>query len=194
DCPKSHVSPSQKKTGVTAASTPKPVVPSAPVRAPPVADPSAIAGAGEKSCKFAGACTRPGCVFLHPWDVKGDPSATGGVPCRWAENCTRADCHFSHPPSRRTPFAAAGGKKAPFSAKNYTATFNNPKNPSIGAWPEEKPAHVSERLKRFNIQDGAEGEKIIPGQAKEEKLEIDLEGDGEGEAEEKVVEGSGVTA
>jgi hypothetical protein len=47
---------------------------------------ASIPGAGEKSCKFASACTRAGCVFLHPWDARGDDLV---VLCRWAVACTR---------------------------------------------------------------------------------------------------------
>lgn len=102
DCSKSHVSVAQKNPAYATAPS-KSAAPSfrsnAP-RAPPVADPSAIAGAGEKTCKFAASCTRPGCVFLHPWDVKGDAGSTSGVPCRWAEACTRGES-----PSFARPFS-----------------------------------------------------------------------------------------
>lgn len=99
DCPKSHVSPAQKKapTGsstkhLSTGSTLYTAPPSSSARAAPVADPSVIPGAGEKPCKFAGSCTRKGCVFLHPWDVRGDAGAAGqGVPCRWGAACTRGE-------------------------------------------------------------------------------------------------------
>lgn len=60
----------------------------APSAAP--ANPEAIPGAHEKPCKFAGACTRKGCVFLHPWDAPrgGEGDA---VPCRWGAGCTRGE-------------------------------------------------------------------------------------------------------
>lgn len=61
-------------------------------RPTPVADPHAIPGAGEKPCKFAGSCTRKGCVFLHPWDKRGGASAAGqGVSCHWGAACTRGE-------------------------------------------------------------------------------------------------------
>lgn len=89
DCPKSHVSAAQKNPALVAAAASSAPPPRAVARPPPTVDPSAIPGAGEKPCKFAGSCTRAGCVFLHPWDVRGDASATGGVPCHWADKCTR---------------------------------------------------------------------------------------------------------
>ncbi|KAM0756619.1 hypothetical protein T439DRAFT_321320 [Meredithblackwellia eburnea MCA 4105] len=186
DCPKSHISASAKKaaasTSTSASSAPPAPTPAAapPAAArPPAVDPNMIAGAGEKPCKFAGACTRPGCVFLHPWDVRGGDM--GGVPCRWGDACTRADCHFSHPPSRRFGKPAVS---APIrSAKSYSMTFNNPKNPAIGAWPAEDKAHVSDRLKRFNPEaaageeSGEAVERIIPGGTEEKKVEIALGGE-----------------
>ncbi|KAK4704437.1 hypothetical protein P7C70_g1772, partial [Phenoliferia sp. Uapishka_3] len=179
DCSKSHVSVAQKKGGDSTATA----APSAAITRPsPAVDSNGIAGAGERPCKFAGACTRAGCVFLHPWDVRGDPGNTAGVPCRWADKCTRADCHFSHPPNRRVPGAPrAPGNGAGRGAKSYSQTFNNPKNPSIGAWPSEQSTHVSDRLKRFNnAESAAEAgagengvERIIPGEKQgEEKVEI----------------------
>lgn len=93
-----------------------------------------------------------------------------------------ADCHFSHPPSRVAVYS--GPKPTTYKPKSspYSATFNNPKNPSIGAWPTEKPTHVSDRLKRFNVvEEGGETvenggvERIIPGEDKGDKVEIELE-------------------
>lgn len=94
DCPKSHVSPSQKtaKTTSNAKGETTFVPPPKAAPAPPVADPTSIPGAGERPCKFGGACTRPGCVFLHPWDVRGDSAQAGSkVPCRWGASCTRRE-------------------------------------------------------------------------------------------------------
>lgn len=93
-----------------------------------------------------------------------------------------ADCHFSHPPSRPTPFAK--GSK-PKTSSSYTATFNKASAaPSIGAWPTEKAAHVSDRLKRFNLKENeGEAERIIPGAPAEgnkvegDKVEIEVEED-----------------
>ena len=106
-----------------------------------------------------------------------------------------ADCHFSHPPSRKAPFApkASGGGASRGTKATYSATFHNPKNPTIGAWPTEKPTHVSDRLKRFTLVDGtpsADGvERIIPGekQAEGDKVEIDF-GDETKDAEPAVVD------
>ncbi|GAA5923203.1 uncharacterized protein JCM15063_003569 [Sporobolomyces koalae] len=189
DCPKSHVSKAQKNASASTvassasapagASTSAPLAASAP--APAVSDPSTIPGAGSKPCKFGSACTRPGCVFKHPWDVRGDPNG-GTVPCRYGAACTRPGCHFSHPPKT-------------FNRSNFSATFNKPgaaggdsspssktsAAPTIGAWPKEKPEHVSERLKRFAASNGDEAtEKIIPGQLPvngndESKVEIHLD-------------------
>lgn len=130
-------------------------------------------------CKFAGSCTRKGCVFLHPWDVRGDPANPGGqVPCHWGAACTRADCHFAHPPNRPAPYSKQSGGGGPKSGSKYSATFNTPNKTGtsssetkIGAWPKEAPTHVSERLKRFATAGddaaggGGGGEKIIPGAA-----------------------------
>lgn len=87
DCSKSHVSVAQKNPPTTTAATGRPSPAPTTVRPPPVADPNTIPGAGERPCKFAGACTRAGCVFIHPWDARGGDNAA--VPCHWAENCTR---------------------------------------------------------------------------------------------------------
>ncbi|GAA6012532.1 hypothetical protein JCM11491_005421 [Sporobolomyces phaffii] len=216
DCPKSHVSKAQK-TAAPASSAPASTVPS--TAAPPAAgavaaDPSSIPGAGTKPCKFGSSCTRPGCVFMHPWDVRGDPNG-GTVPCRYGAACTRSDCHFSHPPK------ASHGQQT-FNRSKFSATFNKPSPASssassdakptggkgtvpIGDWPKETPQHVSERLKRFAVQDEAT-EKILPGGGGEQqpgqaggkdaaqgvdKVEIHLDDD-EGKEEKK--EGTAATA
>jgi len=116
-------------------------------------------------------------VFLHPWDQRDGLGATGGsVPCRWALACTRVGCHFSHPPGRRDPahktFQPHPHQPQPtYDARKFSATFNKPGQAAaatakpagaIGAWPSEGREHVSERLKRFAVEEG-EGEKIIPG-------------------------------
>ena len=87
----------------------------------------------------------------------------------WEADCwTIVDCHFSHPPSRPTPYKAGGFKAGPKKASSaYTATFNNPSNPAISAWPTEGTNSKSDRLKRFtqtNEQDGPV-ERIIPGES-----------------------------
>lgn len=177
DCPSSHVSPAQKRPPPPSA-TPAASTSGAPAAAPAAAD---IAGAGEKACKFAGSCTRKGCVFLHPWDQRDGLGATGAaVPCRWGVSCTRAGCHFSHPPGRRDPAAKGGfpAYNAPaqtYNARSFSATFNGAgaKKPAagkpagaagIGAWPDEGKDHVSDRLKRFAAVPDGEVEKIIPGE------------------------------
>ncbi|KAK4055339.1 mRNA-binding protein nab2 [Microbotryomycetes sp. JL201] len=183
DCPKSHVSPAQKadstreKTSVNAKGETTFVPPPKPATAP-VADPTSIPGAGERPCKFGGACTRPNCVFLHPWDSRGDPANAGGkVPCYFGANCTRPDCHYGHPPNRPHPHSKHFGKSVHHATK-YSATFNSSTKPKehIGEWPKEDSTHVSERLKRFANadKDGQDGEKIIPGETVA-KVEIDVE-------------------
>ncbi|GAA5825972.1 hypothetical protein JCM5353_003476 [Sporobolomyces roseus] len=201
DCPKSHVSPSQKNASSSSSST---IAASAPLSsssvsapAPPVtssaADPTSIPGAGTKPCKFGSSCTRTGCVFMHPWDVRGDPNG-GTVPCRYGSACTRSDCHFSHPPKhaqqqqyQRSKFSATfNSSSSSSSASPKPSTSTNPKA-TIGDWPKENPTHVSERLKRFAVNGDNEGggEKIIPGQQngngggneKEDKVEIHLDDD-----------------
>ncbi|GAA5829008.1 hypothetical protein JCM3770_007103 [Rhodotorula araucariae] len=175
DCPKSHVSKAQKTHPVSAsAAAGAGAPPSRPASAvPPPVDRAPLAGAGVKPCKFGAACTRAGCVFLHPWDSAG-PSAGGGQQCRYGAACTRADCHFAHPPHR----------PAPYSRAKYSATFaagstagagaggaqkkGAPKQDGIGAWPAESKEHISERLKRFAGGDAAAGagaqvERIVPG-------------------------------
>lgn len=170
DCPKSHVSKAQKTvppSGATSQSA-DPAVPSttSATTQPSNVDPSTIPGAGTKPCKFGSACTRPGCVFMHPWDVRGD--TTGGtVPCRYGAACTRAGCHFSHPPKasqtfNRSKFSATFNKPSPATPATTDST-STPAKASVGEWPKENPQHVSERLKRFAAQNGG-GEKIIPGQ------------------------------
>lgn len=90
DCSKSHVSPEQKKV-----SQPPPQA-GAPNGAPAGGPeqqqqqqqgPPAIPGAGERPCKFGAHCTRPGCVFLHPWQMRGQPGQS--IPCRFGVNCMR---------------------------------------------------------------------------------------------------------
>lgn len=134
----------------------------------------ALAGAGEKPCKFGAACTRPNCVFVHPWDVRGDPAAQ--VNCRYGAACTRADCHFKHPAHR----------PAPYNRHKFSATFNKHAHPAPGSAaaegkagdsgaiapkPSESAEHISERLKRFAAAGGegaasgsGEVERIVPGQ------------------------------
>ncbi|BGP04818.1 mRNA-binding protein nab2 [Rhodotorula toruloides] len=202
DCPKSHVSKAQKTHPPSAVSSADgPIAPSAPISRPPAGPPpAALPGAGEKPCKFGSACTRPGCVFLHPWDMRSD---SGQVPCRYGAACTRADCHFSHPPHR----------PAPYNRAKYSATFNKPANagssPSpaaagvkkegaIGEWPKESAEHVSERLKRFSGGEAGkdDAERIVPGQqggGDDHKVEIHLDDedekkDGAGATAEKVKE------
>ncbi|KAK4050516.1 mRNA-binding protein nab2 [Microbotryomycetes sp. JL221] len=187
DCPKSHVSPAQKaestkeKISINAKGETT-FVPPPKASAPPVTDPMAIPGAGERPCKFGGACTRPDCVFLHPWDTRGDPANAGNkIPCRFGANCTRPDCHYGHPPNRPLPYSKNFGKPV-HDASKYSATFNKasatkPKD-QIGDWPKQDSTHVSERLKRFAKEGDGNGdvEKIIPGET-ETKLEIDVEDD-----------------
>ncbi|KAM0793317.1 hypothetical protein ACM66B_000775 [Microbotryomycetes sp. NB124-2] len=199
DCPKSHVSPAQKaestreRTSVNAKGETT-FVPPPKVAAPPVADPTTIPGAGERPCKFGGACTRPNCVFVHPWDSRGDPANAGGkVPCYFGANCTRPDCRYGHPPERPSPHSKSFGKPV-HAAHKYTATFNKPtggasastKKDQIGEWPKEDSTHVSERLKRFANadKDGQDGEKIIPGETIA-KVEIDVEDDAAGSSPKK---------
>ncbi|GAA6058711.1 hypothetical protein JCM10212_003399 [Sporobolomyces blumeae] len=201
DCPKSHVSRAQKNAASAAAvAAPTPNAASAAFASSssvPVSDPSQIAGAGTKPCKFGSSCTRPGCVFLHPWDQRGDPNGAGQVPCRYGAACNRPDCHFSHPPSRSAPynrskFSATFNKPPPPPATTTTTTTvtptdasakkptSTPSTASVGAWPEEKPEHVSERLKRFSTQANNDSgraddkERILPGQ----------QGQGQGESKE----------
>ena len=90
------------------------------------------------------------------------------------------DCHFSHPPSRPTPYKAGGfkatsaySKKAPSA---YTATFNNPSNAPISAWPSEGTISKSDRLKRFTQTNEGDGpvERIIPGEA---TVEVEMDDD-----------------
>ncbi|SCZ90233.1 BZ3500_MvSof-1268-A1-R1_Chr1-3g01857 [Microbotryum saponariae] len=208
DCPKSHVSPAQKTSPPTNTSTnfagqttfiPTPAPQVAPVLPSSEAS-STLAGAGEKPCKFAGSCTRPGCVFVHPWD---NPSTGGSMPCRYGLGCTRADCHFSHPPGRRIGGGGAAGAGA---KRNVSATFSNKtlgkpsattkKEGGIGAWPTEDKEHISERLKRFaggeaqsngtttttngeGVKSEEEGktETIIPGQTSQEQQDqVEIKG------------------
>ncbi|GAA5904264.1 hypothetical protein JCM6882_003182 [Rhodosporidiobolus microsporus] len=196
DCSKSHVSKAQLTAPASAVSSgPATVIaPSRPT--------SAAAAAAGTPCKFGAACTRPGCYFIHPWDVSGVPSGNGGgaaaTPCRYGAACTRADCHFSHPPSRPFP----GGRKF------YSASFNKgapgakktQQESGIGAWPKESAEHVSDRLKRFSGGEGgaAEGEgveRIVPGEkgkdAEEHKVEIHLDDDDEDKGKK---EGAAATA
>ncbi|KAL4248294.1 hypothetical protein ABKN59_006681 [Abortiporus biennis] len=51
-------------------------------------------------CRFAAACTRPGCPFLHP---PSHPSNQAQTPCRFAAACTRANCPYMHPEGRVLP-------------------------------------------------------------------------------------------
>ncbi|KAH8917844.1 hypothetical protein BT69DRAFT_1354391 [Atractiella rhizophila] len=162
DCSLSHVSPAQKSAKANANTSPTigssnpnanaNTSPSQLPQAQPQAsqpaqqqafyvDPSSIPGAGTKPCKFGPACTRPGCVFVHPWDV---------APCRYGFGCTRPDCKFSHPPGRK------------FQNKTLIVNGAGSKD-GIGRAPEESKELVSERLKRF-AKDVPEGEKeiIIP--------------------------------
>jgi hypothetical protein len=84
-----------------------------------------------------------------------------------------ADCHFQHPPGRRLP------------NRNVQTTFNGPAGTTptttgsassslndtdrvkaaagLGPAPDEEPAKMSERLKRFAVTP-ADRERIIPGQ------------------------------
>ncbi|GAA5908374.1 uncharacterized protein JCM6883_004370 [Sporobolomyces salmoneus] len=209
DCPKSHVSKAQKTVSSSASSpslpTPAPVATSS--SSAPVSDPSTIPGAGSKPCKFGSACSRPGCVFMHPWDVRGDPNG-GTVPCRYGAACTRSDCHFSHPPKssphshafNRSKFSATFNKPSPSTSSDSTKPTSTPAKAPIGDWPKENPQHVSERLKRFAVQsqEGGESEKIIPGQSgvngdgkKEEegdKVEIHLDDEDDHKEKEKKTE------
>ncbi|GJN91705.1 hypothetical protein Rhopal_004728-T1 [Rhodotorula paludigena] len=181
DCPKSHVSRAQKTHPPSAVSSGNTAVaPTAPpTRAAP--PPTELSGAGSKPCKFGAACTRPGCVFVHPWDSP----AGGQAPCRYGAACTRADCHFSHPAHR----------PAPYNRKQFSATFTGTgtggaaagkaakgAESGIGAWPQESKEHISERLKRFSGgdagADAAEGvERIVPGAQTngDDKVEIHLD-------------------
>lgn len=178
--------PSAVSSGTTAQIPPRPSPAAAAAavssESAPAATPAAtISGAGEKPCKFGAACTRPNCVFVHPWDVRGDPSAQ--VNCRYGAACTRADCHFKHPAHR----------PAPYNRNKFSATFNKSSSSSAGATttaaaaadkkngagdggaiapkPAESADHISERLKRFatasgpaNGGGGGETERILPGQ------------------------------
>ena len=97
---------------------------------------------------------------------------------------TIADCHFSHPPSRATPYKAGGFKATSYAKKApsaYTATFNNPSNAPISAWPTEATNFKSDRLKRFTQTNEGEGpiERIIPGEVTVEvEMDDDHVGDG----------------
>lgn len=217
DCPKAHVSKAQKTHPPSAISAgTSAITPARPSATASSAESNgaAIAGAGEKPCKFGAACTRPNCVFVHPWDVRGDSSAQ--VKCRYGAACTRADCHFKHPAHRPAPYGAggAGGNRGKYSAKFAgAAPAASPAKTSatgkssttegtIAPRPDESAEHVSERLKRFAgpTSDGEPVERILPGQkaessgvAKEgessagDKVEIHL--DDEDEKKDKVVAG-----
>lgn len=212
DCPKSHVSRAQKTVPPSSASSPSvPPVASSPAPAPAPVDPSTIPGAGTKPCKFGSACTRPGCVFMHPWDVRGDPNG-GTVPCRYGAACTRAGCHFSHPPKtsqtfNRSKFSATFNKPSPTASDSPSTTTTKPTSTpakaSVGEWPKENPQHVSERLKRFAVQNDGETEKIIPGQTTNggngeekdgDKVEIHLDDEDDQKEKEKEKEKKEVTA
>ncbi|GAA5980016.1 hypothetical protein JCM10908_001500 [Rhodotorula pacifica] len=184
DCPKAHVSkaqlthpPSAVSAGTTVQVPPRPSPAAAAAVGSSTATESAgpLAGAGEKPCKFGAACTRPNCVFVHPWDVRGDPSAQ--VNCRYGAACTRADCHFKHPahrpaPYNRSKFSATFNKNAAGPASSPSTATGAGKNGAgdsgaIAPKPTESAEHVSERLKRFANAAGGDGaaERIVPGQA-----------------------------
>ncbi|GAA5911497.1 hypothetical protein JCM8208_006857 [Rhodotorula glutinis] len=197
DCPKSHVSKAQK-THPPASTTPSSPAPSRPppAAAAAAASPSSIAGAGIKPCKFGSACTRPGCVFRHPWDTPG-PGGAGQQTCRYGAACTRPDCHFAHPTRRpaaysRNQFSATfGTASSPSSAAGAgagTGTAAKGGEGAIGAWPSESKEHISERLKRFAGGEAAGGDKerIVPGGGEagkdangDDKVEINLDDDEE---------------
>lgn len=57
----------------------------------PTASPTQlIPGAGQRPCKFGPACTRPNCVFIHPWQTAGPAT----VPCKFGSACTRRECLY----------------------------------------------------------------------------------------------------
>ncbi|GAA6035125.1 hypothetical protein JCM8097_006376 [Rhodosporidiobolus ruineniae] len=194
DCEKSHVSVAQKKSPPSAVSSGTKAL--AAARAPTTTAFSATGGANGTPCKFGAACTRPGCYFVHPWDVSGVPggaAAGGATACRYGAGCTRADCHFSHPPSRPTPY-----RSTKFSSSSSAAAKKAPQASGIGAWPTESKEHISERLKRFSGGGAGEGkkdgqgegdegaERIVPGEktgkdGEEHKVEIHLDDDEEKE-------------
>lgn len=192
DCPKAHVSKAQKihppasvSSGTTAIAPPRP--------APPAESPAAgaLAGAGEKPCKFGGGCTRQGCVFVHPWDVRGDPSAQ--VMCRYGAACTRADCHFKHPAHRPAPysrnkFSATFAKKSGSPASAAAAGGSGKATEgSIAPKPEESAEHVSERLKRFaGSSNAGETERILPGQTAASNGDAKQNGNGGHDDQQKV--------
>ncbi|GAA5850013.1 hypothetical protein JCM8547_000982 [Rhodosporidiobolus lusitaniae] len=206
DCPRSHISRAQlthpaPSSSSSALSRPPPVAaaPAPAFGAPPTGTP----------CKFGAACTRPGCYFVHPWDVSGVPGGNGGgaaaTPCRYGAGCTRADCHFSHPPSRPTPYSSSRSNKY----VKPSAAGGKKQEANIGAWPTESKEHISERLKRFsgganggaNGEGGKEGEaeRIVPGQGGdgkhgEEKVEIHLDDGDDEKEEEKPAEKEAATA
>ncbi|GAA5834033.1 hypothetical protein JCM9279_004197 [Rhodotorula babjevae] len=174
DCPMSHVSKAQKThpPSSTASSSPAPSrpPPAAAAAAAAASSPSSIAGAGIKPCKFGSACTRPNCVFRHPWDQPG-PGGAGQQTCRYGAACTRPDCHFAHPSRRpaaysRNQFSATFGTASSAGSPAPGAAAAKGKDQgTIGAWPSESKEHISERLKRFAGGDAAGGDKerIVPG-------------------------------
>ncbi|GAA5985744.1 hypothetical protein JCM11641_007200 [Rhodosporidiobolus odoratus] len=201
DCPKSHVSRAQLVAPSSAVSSA--AAPAASTRAAP---PSATAATQGTPCKFGAQCTRPGCYFVHPWDVNGVPNGPpGGMPCRYGASCTRPDCHFTHPASRSAPFSRT--KSGQYT--NKTASFSGPagakkaqQESGIGSWPSESKEHVSERLKRFSggeagkdgQGEGTEGvERIVPGQKQQQdgkdgeaKVEIHFSDDEEEQGKKEV--------
>ncbi|GAA5866747.1 hypothetical protein JCM3774_001980 [Rhodotorula dairenensis] len=192
DCPKAHVSkaqlthpPSAVSSGTAAQVPPRPSPAAAAAVSSTATESVPLSGAGEKPCKFGAACTRPNCVFVHPWDVRGDPSAQ--VNCRYGAACTRADCHFKHPAHRPAPYNrhkfsatfnsknAAAGSPSPATAGSGSASTGSKAGDSgaIAPKPSESAEHISERLKRFSAggaggaaAGGGQGEveRIVPGQ------------------------------
>jgi hypothetical protein len=76
--------------GIPAPAPARPPAPRpAPARPPPTSSQQSI------PCKFAHACSRPGCPYLHP--------NSNSKSCKYGKACSRPDCIFTHPPGRPTP-------------------------------------------------------------------------------------------
>lgn len=123
-----------------------------------------------------------------------------------------AGCHFSHPPKtsqtfNRSKFSATFNKPSPTASDSPSTTTTKPTSTpakaSVGEWPKENPQHVSERLKRFAVQNDGETEKIIPGQTTNggngeekdgDKVEIHLDDEDDQKEKEKEKEKKEVTA
>ncbi|KAF8161281.1 hypothetical protein B0H34DRAFT_700238 [Crassisporium funariophilum] len=89
DCIKAHVSPAVLNPSAAEQPIPNPSVPAPHAHHTPV------------PCRFAAACTRPGCTFSHPHRPLHNNHFA--QQCRFGAGCTRAQCPFQHPEGRVLP-------------------------------------------------------------------------------------------